>query len=46
MQGGLEEFQVFIEGAEEFVDPSGDSYGLFHQVWQAFGSAARFRLRQ
>ena len=31
-QGGLEKFQVFIERAEEFVDASGDSYGLFHQV--------------
>ena len=36
-QRGFQEFQVFIEGAEEFVDPSGDTYGLFHQVSWSLG---------
>ena len=31
-QRGFEEFQILIEGAEELVDASGDSYGLFHPV--------------
>ena len=32
VQGGLEEFQVFVKGAEKFVDAPCDSDGLFHQV--------------
>jgi len=32
VQRRLKEFQVFIKGAEELADASGDSDGLFHQV--------------
>jgi hypothetical protein len=31
-QRRLKELEVFIQGAEEFVDSSGDSNGLFHPV--------------
>ena len=34
-QRGFKELQVFIEGAEELVDPSGHSHCLLRQVWQA-----------
>ncbi len=30
VQGGFEEFQVFVESAEEFVDATCESDGLFH----------------
>ncbi len=32
VQGGLEQFQVFVEGAEQLVNAANQSYGLFHQV--------------
>ena len=32
LQGGLEEFQIFIEGAEKLVDAPGNSDGLLHSV--------------
>ncbi len=36
VQRGFQELQVFIEGAEELVDPSGNSDGLLHQVSRLF----------
>jgi hypothetical protein len=30
VQIGFEKLEVFIEGAKQFADPSGNSYGLFH----------------
>ncbi len=35
VQSGFEEFQIFVEGAEEFVDTPSHSDGLFHQVLAA-----------
>jgi hypothetical protein len=32
VQGGLEEFQVFVEGAKEFVDAPSQSDSLFHSI--------------
>ena len=30
LQCRFQKFQVFVKGAEELADASGDSYGLFH----------------
>ncbi len=39
VQRGFEVFQVFVKGAEELVDSSGNSDGLLHYVaWRLQGS--------